>query len=182
MDLPPAASAMYKSWWSFVNYAASQVDDQGRYSFGPTDVSSAASEISRTVGGPYASYNPIGVSQLFSVARTIANSSAALNAADASSPITAGMVAEAPWSRSAAEQTALPMFQVRAEVTYLDQAGVQNTGFYTIQIPQVLPSTVGSLQAQMTLRVQDMLAAPEGTGTPRTGQFVAIGPMTLLQV
>lgn len=182
MDLAPAAAAMYKSWWSFVNYAASAREADGSYSFTVADTSAAASQISKDVGGNYASYNPIGVSQLFGIARRIANSSSALSQADPSSPITAAHVAQAPWARSAADQAAAPMWQARVAITYTDASGVQQDGIAVVNISQVLPSSVASLQAQIELRVADQLAAPPGTGTPREGQLDSVNSITLLAV
>lgn len=182
MQLPAQADAMYKTWWSFVNYAANAREDDGSYSFTVADVSSAASQISKTVGGAYSAYNPIGVSQLFSIARKISNATESLASAQGGQQIDLSMVTEAPWSRSQAEQAAMPMWQARVTMTYTDAAGVQQEGISVVNISQVLPSSVASLQAQMELRVADQLAAPPGTGTPRTGQLDAITSITLLAV
>ena len=183
MELPPAAAAMYSTWWGFALQAATTIAPDGKYAYSVADASAAASAISRDVGGRYASWSPIGMSQLFSAARQIAHSQGALNSAsptDRLDPET--MAAEAPWSRSAADQDAMQVWQARTEVTYVDEAGVEQTGIFTVQIPQVLPATVGSLRAQMELRVTDMLATPPGTGTPRSGTLTAVGDITLLQV
>lgn len=182
MDLPAAADAMYKTWWSFANYAANAREADGTYSFTVTDTSAAASEVSKTVGGAFASYNPIGISQLFSVARKIGNATSALGRADPSAPIDPSMVAEAPWSRPAAEQAAMPQWQARVAITYTDAAGVQQQGISVVNISQVLPSSVASLQAQIELRIADQLASPPGTGTPRSGQLDSVDSITLLAV
>lgn len=182
MDLPALASDMYSTWWSFVNYAASAIDSAGKYLFSVTDASSAASQINRDVYGGQGGYNPIGLSQLFSVARKIANGTKALDAADDSSPIQPNMVAEAPWSRSAAEQAASPQWVARVEMTYTDPAGVTQPGITMVNISQVLPSTVGSLRAQLDLRIGDQLAAAPGTGTPRKGQLISVDSITLMSV
>lgn len=173
---------MYNTWWSFANYAANATNPDGSWAYTVADASSAASEISKTVGGNYASWSPIGMSQLFSVARKLGNATNTLGNADDSSPITPGMVAEAPWSRSQADQATMPMWQARVSITYTDESGVQQTGISVVNISQVLPSTVGSLNAQLALRVQDQLAAPPGTGTPRSGQLDSIDSVTLLAV
>lgn len=182
MDLPPAADAMYKTWWSFANYAANAKNADGTWAFSVADASSAASQIAKDVGGQYASWSPIGLSQLFSRARTIGNATNSLGAAEGAVSIADSMVAEAPWSRPSAEQAALPMWQARVTMTYTDAAGVQQEGISVVNISQVLPSSVASLQAQMELRVADQLAAPPGTGTPRTGTLGAITSITLLAV
>lgn len=182
MDLPPAADAMYKTWWSFVSYAASTISTETGRVFSAAETQEAASDISRTVGGAYAGYNPIGLSQLYGVARSIARATDALTAADDASPIGADMVAEPPWSRSVAEQAALSLWQARAQITYTDASGATLNGFQTIQFTQVLPSSVGSLRAQVALRAQDMLSTPPTGRSPKTGTLVSVGNITLLTV
>lgn len=182
MDLPPRAQALYSTWWSFVSYAANAVDATGAFSYTLTDVSSAASEISKSVGGDYANYNPVGISQLFSVARNIAKAGAALAAADASSQIDQSMVAEAPWSRSLADQLAMPSWQARSQVTYINEAGQQVSEWFTVGIDLVLPSTVGDLQSQIASSLDGMLTAAPNEGTPRRGQLLSVDSLTLMSV
>lgn len=182
MDLPEPAAGMYSTWWSFALHAATARTDTGAYAFQVTDASAAASAISRDVGGQYASWSPIGLSQLFSLARQLGNSQAALAGADNASPITDAMIAEAPWSRPPGEQDAAPAWAARVEVSYTDESGVPQSGTFTVSIPQVLPSTVGSLRAQIELRITDMLTSPPGTGTPRSGTLASVGGITLLRV
>lgn len=182
MQLPPKAEAMYQTWWNFANYAANARNPDGSYAYSVTDASSAASQINRDVYGGQGGYQPIGLSQLFSIARKIGNSTDALAQADPASPITPSMVSEAPWSRSQADQAALPMWQARVSMSYTDEFGVPQTGISVVNISQVLPSSVGSLMAQLQLRVQDQLSSPPGTGTPRSGSLVSIDSVTLLAV
>lgn len=173
---------MYNTWWSFANYAANAQNPDGSWAYTVADASAAAAEVSRTVGGAYASWSPIGMSQLFSVARKLGNATNSIGSADASSPISPSMVAEAPWSRSQADQAASPQWQARVSMTYTDESGVQQTGISVVNISQVLPTSVGSLTAQLNLRVQDQLASPPGTGTPRSGSLDSIDSITLLAV
>lgn len=176
---------MYSTWWSFALQAATTLAPDGRFAFSPPDFSAAASEISKTTGGPYAKFDPVGLSQLFSVARTIGSANNALNAAGPGDRLDPGsMSAEAPFSRTDAAQSALPVWYARTEVEYLDETGTPQKGTFTVAIPQVLPPTVGSLRAQLALRIQDMLDTPEGPegGTPRGGTFGSIIGVSLLQV
>jgi hypothetical protein len=182
VNLPPAAQAMYSTWWSFALQAATSRDEGGAYKYDVATFQSAASMIRQDVGGDYLNYNAPGLSQLFSAGRQIGNAQGALAAAAPGDALTSDMVGQAPWQRSDADQLAMPAWQVRAEVTYTDEAGVEQSGTFTVQVSQVLPSTVGSLQAQMALRITDMLATPPGTGTPRSGTLTAVGPLTILQV
>lgn len=165
-----------------MSYAASAVDAAGKFLYTLTDASSAASDIAKTIGGVYASYNPIGLSQLFSAARTIAKAGASLGEADASAQIDDTMVAEAPWARSLADQLAMPSWQARTEVQYINEAGQQVTEWFTIGIEQTLPSSVGDLQSQISASLDTMLTAAPNEGTPRRGQLVAVNSITLLSV
>lgn len=173
---------MYSTWWAFALQAATARTDTGAFAYQPPDFSAAASAISRDVGGQYARFDPVGLSQLFSLGRQIGAAQGALAAAADSDRLTPGMYAEAPWSRSPAGQDALNMWQARVEVEYADEQGVVQSGTFTVTIPQVLPATVGSLRAQLALRITDMLATPPGTGTPRSGTLVSAGSVTILQV
>lgn len=182
MDLPPLADAMYKTWWSFANFAATAVDAAGKYLYNVTDASSAASAINRDIYGGAGGYNPIGLSQLFSIARRIGNATKTIDSSPDSAQITPGMVTEAPWSRPLSQQAASPQWQARVSMTYTDEAGVQQTGYGIVNISQVLPSSIGSLRAQVALRIADQLASPPGTGTPRSGSLDSIDSITLLAV
>jgi hypothetical protein len=182
MNLPPRAAALYNVWWSFVSFAASAVDALGNFKYTLTDASSAAADIAKTVAGAYAGYNPIGLSQLFSAARNIAKAGAALGAADAEAQIDESMVAEAPWARPLADQLAMPSWQARTEVQYINEAGVQVTEYFTVGIEQTLPSSVGDLQSQIEGSLDTMLTAAPNEGTPRRGQLVAVNSITLLSV
>jgi hypothetical protein len=182
MPLPGAAQAMYDTWWQFASYAATATNQDGSYAYTVTDASSAASQINKDVYGGQGGYNPIGLSQLFSAARSISNAGRALTTADDSGQISQSMVAAAPWGRSGDQQAAMPQWQARAQITYTDPAGTEIQDYTTVTISQVLPSSIGSLRAQMGLRIQDQLSSPPGTGTPRSGQLVSVDSITLLAV
>lgn len=184
MQLPPLAAAMYGTWWNFANYAANAVDGEGNYLYNVTDASSAASSINKDIYGGQGGYNPIGLSQLFSVARKIGNSSLAISNAAPGSPVTDSMVTTAPWSkRSDAEMAAAPQWQVRVNFDYTDSEGQSIQGDTTvIIINQVLPSSVDSLNMQIQLRVQDQLSSPPGSGTPRQGTLDSVNSITIMAV
>lgn len=182
MELPPSAAAMYKTWWSFAQYAASAREADGSYSFNITDVQAAASQINRTVYGGQGGYSPPGLSVLFARARAIGNAEIDPLTADPALPSNQFPVAEAPWSRTAADQAASPQWQARMQFTYTDESGNTQQEMTTVIINQVLPSTMASLQAQMDLRVQDQLNSAPGQGTPRSGSLVSIDSITLLAV
>src|SRR5258708_34505197 len=71
MDLPDRAKAMYKTWWSFVSHAASATGPIGQFLYTLTDAAAAASGIGKNIAGAVATWDPIGLSQLFSAAARI---------------------------------------------------------------------------------------------------------------
>lgn len=175
MDLPDRARAMYKTWWSFVSYAASAVSNvTGRFLYTLTDASSAAADIARSIGGVFAKWDPIGLGQLFSAARRIAGIGQTVANAPDEAVTSLLNIPEAPWSRSAAEQTASPSWQVRTSVTYINEIGEQVSEYFTIGIEQVLPPTVGELKTQVETSIDQMLTGQAENGTPRRGQLVSV--------
>lgn len=173
---------MYQTWWTFANNLANARNDDGSYAVTIAQAQAIAGQVYPDFEQTAAPYNPVGLSQLFAVARRIGNAGNALSAAAGSAPIDDSMVALAPWARPPAERAASPKWQARAEITYTDAEGVQQTGTTVVEISQILPSSVASLQAQMALRIQDQLSSPPGTGTPRSGTLDSIDSITLLAV
>ena len=88
MDLPPRAAAMYQTWWNFANYAANATNPDGSWAYTVADASSAASQINRDVYSGQGGYNPIGLSQLFSIARQLGNATNAIGQAGPGGAIT----------------------------------------------------------------------------------------------
>lgn len=182
MALSDRAAAMYKAWYPFVMDAVRSTYTTGRPAYQVTDVSSAISEYSKTATGIYASFDPIGVSQLYGAANAIAKASYALSQAADTDVLTSAHVGQDLFGRSAAEQTANPIYRAVIEATYIDESGAQVTGTFTQFYHQRLPPTVGSLRQHVALDVSDQLATPPPTGTPRTGQLLSVGQITLTAV
>lgn len=183
MDLPDRAKAMYKTWWSFVSYAASAVSTAtSSFLYTLTDATAAAADIAKSIGGVFAKWDPIGLGQLFSAARRIAGIGQTIgNAGD--EVITSTLnIPEAPWSRSQADQNASPAWQVRTMATYINEVGEQVSEYFTLGIEQALPPTVGELKSQVNTAVEQMLTGQAENGTPRRGQLVSvdeINPMVI---
>lgn len=180
MNLTGAAAAMYSTWWSFAEYAANATNEDGSYAYTVTDASSAASQINRDVYGGQGGYNPIGLSQLFSVARRISNTSVNISAAADDAPIDQSMVAQAPWARPATDQAVSPQWWARGQMTYTTADGIQEQGTFMIAISQVLPYSVGALRQYVGIMAQSQLADTSPTGTPRQGELNSIDSIQLL--
>lgn len=181
-DLPPSAQGMYSTWWTTVQAWANQVNPDTGRAYSVTDVSAAASQLAREFPSQFPAYSPPGVSSLFSQALSIVNARNNLAAADPAAAIDASMVARPPWSATDAEMAAAPRWQVRSEVTYTTSEGTTETGIFTSKIENILPSSVGALAAVVEYQVASMLAAPPGTGTPRSGDLLSVDSITLLAV
>lgn len=181
MNLSAAAQNAYATWWPLVTSAAASRTPQGGYTYTPADLSSAASQLSKSVGGQYASFNPIGLSQLFGVARTIERSADTLTAADDADALSGAMVSEAPWSRPADVQASAPVWQVRAEVTYRAPDGSEVTTWGTGVFNNVLPTDVGSMRSELTLQLARMLSR-RNEQTNTGGELLSVGRTYLMAV
>ncbi|SRR5258708_1480877 len=182
MDLPDRAKAMYKTWWSFVSYAASATGPIGQFLYTLTDAAAAASDIAKNIAGAFASWDPIGLSQLFSAARRIAGIGQVIDQAPDETVTTTLSIPEAPWSRPAVDQNAAPSWQSRTLVTYINEIGDQVQEYFTPGIDGVLPPTVGDLKSQVAASIDNMLTSPTGQGSPRRGQLISVDAITLMVV
>jgi hypothetical protein len=182
MDLPDRAKAMYKTWWSFVSYAASATGPIGQFLYTLTDAAAAASDIAKNIAGAFASWDPIGLSQLFSAARNIANVSKDINSSTDDRSTATLSIPEAPWSRATVDQLAAPSWQSRTLATYINEVGDQVQEYFQPVIENVLPGTVGDLKSQVAASIDNMLTMPTGQGTPRRGQLISVDSITLMVV
>lgn len=182
MDLPERAKSMYKTWWSFVSYAASAVNAAGDFLYRLTDAAAAAADIAKSIGGVFARWDPIGLSQLFAAARRIAGIGQMIGNAADEALTSALSIPEAPWSRATVDQNASPAWQARTSVTYINEIGEQVSEYFTIGIDQALPPTVGELKNQVSTSIDQMLTGQAENGTPRRGQMVSMDTLTLMVV
>jgi len=182
VDLPDRAKAMYKTWWSFVSYAASATGPIGQFLYTLTDAAAAASDIAKSIGGAFAAWDPIGLSQLFSAARRIAGIGQTIANAPDETVTTTLDIPEAPWSRPLVDQNAAPSWSARSLVTYINEIGDQVTEYFQPGIDGVLPATVGDLKSQVAASIDQMLTNPTGQGSPRRGQLISVDSITLMVV
>jgi hypothetical protein len=143
MAVPPEAfRAALGYWWNLVT-------DAVREGFTTTETTALASQVARDLGGTVSFDESRAIAQLYGFAKRIQNSGDVLTSAGQSSVITPDMFATAPYARSDQEQRAYPVYHVKFEYTYIDQAGNTRTDTKTDVIPMALPGTVGELTAQV---------------------------------
>lgn len=173
---------MYKTWWSFVSYAASATGPIGQFLYTLTDATSAAADIAKSIGGVFAKWDPIGLGQLFAAARRIAGIGQTISTAPDETLTSTLTVPEAPWSRTQEQQLADPQWQARTQVTYINEVGDQVQEYFTPIVSTALPPTVGDLKAQVSSSIDSMLQGTSEQGTPRRGQLISVDSITLMAV
>lgn len=105
----------------------------------------------------------------------IRSSADAFFGAATSDTITGGMMAEAPWSRSAESQAALPQYQVRFVHTTVDDAGNEQLQWLTASYTGGLPATVGGLY-------DDIDAFAEARAEDYGMQHVSVESLQILRI
>lgn len=181
MDLTPSAQTVYPTQWALVTEAAAHRDATGGYTYQVTDLISAAAQLARDSGTSLTFQESAGLSSLFGIARAMERAADALTAASDAQPITDSHVSEPPWSRPLSVQTAAPMWQLRAEITYRAPDGSIVTTWGTGIFHNVLPQSVGALRDEATLQFQRMLSKrseQRNTG----GELLSIGRQFLMAV
>lgn len=112
-----------------------------------------------------------GLSTLRGIYNRIVNAQGNLAAARPDYTLGAEYIADAPWGRSAAEQRALPQWQVRVPITGTTRAGVEIDRVITYMYQGSLPATVGELVDEATGAAVNRAFAsdftPSRTGVPQ---------------
>lgn len=182
MELSASAQSAYTRYWGLASDVALSAELEPGEGFTSSLAVEAASQAAQMTGVPLTFQQAAGVSSLYGIARSIESKATTLTNAEDDETITARHVSEPPWSRSLDAQNSMPMWHARAQFTYLDEQGNELTDWTTVIITQVLPSTVGRFRTQLQARIEDQLASPPGTGTPRSGTFLSVGRTYLMSV
>lgn len=127
-------------WWDLVVGAAQQ-------GFTAQETTQLANDVAKDLGGSISFQENQAISQLYGYARRIENAGNAFTSADPSRFINSDMIANAPWARDEQEQATYPIYNVKFEYTYIDQAGNTQTTTKTSVFRDGLPDTVGDLTA-----------------------------------
>lgn len=77
-------------------------------------------------------------------------------------------IAQAPWSRTQAEQNTVPIHQVNFEMTMVDENGNEDSGWFTTVFRGDLPPTVQALADQVSFDAE-MMAGRYGKSLVATG-------------
>lgn len=138
-------------WWNLVSDAALSGATV-------TETVQAANSIAREMGQGLSPEMNRAISSLYGYARRGVNSSNVLTAATEASYINSDMMSVAPYARDEQERNTYPIYHVKFEYTYIDQAGNEQTTYRTSAIEDGLPGTVGELQQYVQDDAEGMAA------------------------
>lgn len=138
-------------WWNLIT-------DAVREGFSATDTIQLANQVARDLGGSVSFEENRAISVLYGYARRIDNAGTALQASDAGKYIDSNMMAIAPYARDDQERSTYPLYHVKFEYVYRDQAGNIQTATKTDAFPLTLPGTVGDLTAEVLDDAEAMAA------------------------
>lgn len=135
------------------------------------------------LGLPSVGVSASTISTLRGIAGGIISAADRLNSALTTDPITSSLISEPPWSRSAQEQAAMPVYHVGFDHTIQDDEGNTLVARQTIVITGALPSTVGELQDLVASEAQ--LLASQSPGTSKKsphGTSISVDNLSLMVV
>lgn len=160
---------------SALGYWYNLVSDAARAGFTVTDTIQLANQVATDLGGSLSFSENTAISQLYGFARREINAGIALEAGAPEQAIDTNMVSTPAYARDLQEQNTYPLYHVRFEYTYIDQAGNEQTGYRTSVFPDELPATIGELEAD----VQD---DAEGMAAKYGHQLVSVRVANILSV
>lgn len=137
---------------------------------------------------PYAQASPEGwgplgviyVSQLRSLAVSIRNSSEAITAQGMTGTITAAHIAEAPWARSAVQQSLAPKFMLRALVQYPNPEALAGIEGAPPIIEDWITQWTSNLPGTFEQLTQQIMQTARDTGSP-PAPVTAISKLEMLR-
>lgn len=166
--LTDTARAALGYWWNLITDAVTA-------GLTVTDTVQLANQVASDFGQSISFQENTAISQLYGFARRMENAGNTFQATGQSLGITADMIATPPYARDVQEQASYPLYHVKFEYTYLDSAGVQQTGIRTSVFSDVLPGTVGELTA-------DVLDDAEAMASKYGHTLLSATPLQILAV
>lgn len=185
MPLSPQLQDAYRNAWGLIQYAATQRDESGAYTYRSSDVVSAAAELAREAGQSLSFGYFSAITTLFGMARGNANAANALTSADLLSSIDASMIGAWPTAAPLDVQAAQPSYMAKAEFSYVNALGDQSTGWVTLTGMTQLPSTVNGLQLRLqgaALTAYSQTPSEGGSPTTDAEVMTAFGDFLSIQL
>jgi len=138
MDLTPSQRELMQYWGTIENAVSVRAST--------ADLWTAVSAAAEAAGNPLTDVSAADMSVLRGAAARVRNAAEVLASVTQDTALNVTMIAEAPWSRPLAEQNAMPAWQVRFQMTTIED-GNEVTGWYTTLFEGALPDTTELLTA-----------------------------------
>jgi len=166
MDLSPGQRELLQYWGTIEHAVSARAST--------ADLWTAVHAAAEAAGNPLTDVSAADMSILRGAAVAVRVAAENLAAITEPTSIDVSMIAQAPWSRPLAEQNALGAWQVRFEMTTVED-GVESTSWYTTLFEGALPATTDLLSAAVTEDAES-LASSYDVG------FGGIGALQILAV
>lgn len=132
-----------------LGYWYNLVSDAARSGFTVTDTVQLANQVAKDLGSSLRPEENRAISSLYGYVRREVNAGLTFQAGDPNQFINSDMISVPPYARDEAEQATYPLYHVKFEYVYLDQAGNRQVTTKTSVFNDQLPSTIGELTAQV---------------------------------
>lgn len=158
-----------------LGYWYNLISDAARQGFTVTETVALANQVASDFGESLSFETNTSISTLYGYVRREINAGNTLQSAGPEQGITAEMISTPAYARVEQEQTTYPLYHVRFEYTYLDQAGNEQSSYRISTFPDVLPATVGELTS-------DVLDDAEGMANKYGHTLLSISVTNILAV
>lgn len=158
-----------------LGYWYNLISDAARAGFTVTETVQLANQVAKDMGSSIRPEENRAISSLYGYVRREVHAGDALQNATLDQGITGDMISTPAYARVEQEQETYPLYHVKFEYTYLDQAGNVQTTIKTSVFPDVLPGTVGELANQV---FDDAVAMANKYGH----QLISAVPINILAV
>lgn len=183
MALSPAVQAAYGKLWNLVSWAASQRAESGAYQLTSAEVVKLANTAYREAGQALTFAESSAIPALFGMARSQTRAIDNLNAAPPGESIDASMIAQWPTAASPGVQAAQPEYMAKAQFSYTDATGAQQTAWVTITGITEVPLNNDALALRLTGAAISAYTQPqsEGGNYLPAEQMASFGAITQMQ-
>ena len=132
-----------------LGYWYNLVSNSARSGMTVTDTIRLANNIAKNLGRKVSFKENQGISQLYGFIRREVNAGTAFTEARPNQYINRDMISTPQWARDETQQATYPLYHVKFEYEYLDQAGNRQVAIRTSVFPDQLPDTIAALTSDV---------------------------------
>lgn len=184
MALTTQEQAAYGKLWNLIAALAPRRSESGGYEWSSGLILRAANQQAREFGQPLTFQENTAALKLISMARSMDRAAGNLTAAAPDTAIDSSMIADWPTAAGPAVQAAAPAYMAKAQFTYTDTLGQQQTAWITVTGITQLPDTAGALALRLTGAAIQAYTTPsqEGGNYLEAEMMSEFGSITSMQL